>query len=126
MYLLKIVSISAITSGDKGLSVVKKASMFSFSCSTDVAPMIVLVMNGRSLTNPSASSTGLSPCFLATSMYCVVASWHMRHAVIQKQATIYKTTLNKEKKIIKSFTEECCYFHYTPEKKALFQLGLTC
>ncbi|MFS7995239.1 hypothetical protein Hanom_Chr12g01115701 [Helianthus anomalus] len=50
LYLLKMVSIYAITSSDNGLLVVKKASISSFSCSKDVAPMIVLVINGRSLT----------------------------------------------------------------------------
>ncbi|MFS7924666.1 hypothetical protein Hanom_Chr03g00275361 [Helianthus anomalus] len=86
LYLLKMVSISAITSGDNGLSVVKKASISSFSCSKDVAPMIVLVINGRSLTNPSASSTGLNPCFFAISMYCAVASWHTSIARVKTES----------------------------------------
>lgn len=75
LYLLKMASISSITSGGKGRWVVRKASMSSFSCSTEVAPMIELVINGRSRTNPSASWTGLNPCFFAISVYCIVASW---------------------------------------------------
>lgn len=67
-------SMSARTCGGKGLSVVRKASMSSLSCSKEVAPMIELVMNGLSLANPRASSTGLKPCFLATSIYFMVAS----------------------------------------------------
>jgi len=55
LYLWKIASISAMTAAGKGLSVVVKASMSSFSWSTEVAPIIELVMNGRSLANPSAS-----------------------------------------------------------------------
>lgn len=55
LYLLKTASMSAMTSAGKGLSVVVKASMSSFSWSTEVAPIIELVMNGRSLANPSES-----------------------------------------------------------------------
>lgn len=76
LYLLKMFSISAITSSGKGRSVVRKASMSSFSCSTEVAPMIELVINGRSRTKPSASWTGVRPCFLANSRYFIVASWN--------------------------------------------------
>ena len=76
LYLLKIYSISAITSGGKGRSVVRKASMSSFSCLTEVAPMIELVINGRSRAKPSASWTGVRPCFLANLRYSIVASWN--------------------------------------------------
>lgn len=76
LYLLKIFSISVITSGGKGRSVVRKASMSSLSCSTEVAPMIELVINGRSRAKPSASWTGVRPCFLANSRYSIVASWN--------------------------------------------------
>jgi len=76
LYLLKIFSISAITSGGKGRSVVRKASMSSFSCLTEVAPMIELAINGRSRAKPSASWTGVRPCFLANSRYSIVASWN--------------------------------------------------
>lgn len=76
LYLLKTSSMSAMTSSGKGRSVVIKASMSSFSWSTEVAPIIELVMNGRSLANPSASWTGVRPCFLANSMYFIVASWN--------------------------------------------------
>lgn len=55
LYMLKILSISAITSLGKGRSVVMKASMSSFSWSKEVAPMIELVLNGWSLANPRAS-----------------------------------------------------------------------
>ena len=73
---MKISSISAMTAAGNGLSVDVKTSMFSFSWSREVAPIIELVMNGRSLANPSASSTGVRPCFLANSRYFIVASWN--------------------------------------------------
>jgi len=74
--LLKTASMSAITSCENGRSVIRKASMSSLSCFTDVAPMIVLVTKGLSRTNPSANSTGVKPYFFATSTYCMVASWN--------------------------------------------------
>lgn len=75
LYLLKISSMPAVTSAGKGRSVVRKASMSSFSCSTEIAPIMELVMNGRSRANPRASWTGVKPCFLANSTYFIVASW---------------------------------------------------
>lgn len=92
LYLLKIVSISAVSSAGRGRGAVIIASISSFSCSREVEPMIELVTNGRSRTNPRASSTGVRPCFLANSIYCTVASWDARNIEHKNKLAVIDTT----------------------------------
>lgn len=102
-YLLKRDSMSSRTSGAKGRGALVNASMFSFNWSMVVAPMIVLAVNGRSRTKPSASWTGVRPCFLASLTYSFVAS--CQNKCTNQQVTIYGWEWT-EKNILINWTDE--------------------
>jgi len=66
-----IASIAATTSS---CSVITSASMFSFNCSSVVAPMIVDAVNPREYTNANAICVGVNSLALASSAYSLTAA----------------------------------------------------